>query len=169
MPKNWRPVFCLWSFAYLPILVLRCPVVSMAMGEPAGRSRRNSRNASRSCGTRIAGWARPHSSTADGLHPGESFFRRSASVAQSAKTSYDRLIRGPDEFRRFVRYVSQNLIRANLRNWRWVWVRSQMYHRRPAGTTRSRQGTRATAEGPVSSYLSELKLEKADHFRESAW
>ncbi len=35
---------------------------------------------------------------------------------------YDRLVRDGQEFRRFVNYVVENPIRANLKNWRWLWV-----------------------------------------------
>ncbi len=38
---------------------------------------------------------------------------------------YDRLVRNAEERNRFVRYVADNPARANLRNWRWVWVRSK--------------------------------------------
>lgn len=38
---------------------------------------------------------------------------------------YDRLVRNAEERNRFVRYVADNPARANLRNWTWVWVRSE--------------------------------------------
>jgi len=38
---------------------------------------------------------------------------------------YDHLIRGEEEFERAVRYVAENPIKANLRQWKWVWVRGR--------------------------------------------
>ena len=38
---------------------------------------------------------------------------------------YDHLIRGEEEFERAVRYVAENPAKANLRHWRWVWVRGR--------------------------------------------
>ncbi len=38
---------------------------------------------------------------------------------------YDHLIRGEEEFERAVRYVAENPAKANLRHWKWVWVRGR--------------------------------------------
>ncbi len=38
---------------------------------------------------------------------------------------YDRLVRNAEEFHRFIHYVADNPIRAKLKNWRWVWIRSE--------------------------------------------
>jgi menaquinone-specific isochorismate synthase len=38
---------------------------------------------------------------------------------------YDHLIRGEEEFGRAVRYVAENPAKANLKHWRWVWVRGR--------------------------------------------
>jgi REP element-mobilizing transposase RayT len=38
---------------------------------------------------------------------------------------YDHLIRGEEEFERAVRYVAENPDKANLKHWRWVWVRGR--------------------------------------------
>jgi REP element-mobilizing transposase RayT len=38
---------------------------------------------------------------------------------------YDHLIRSEEEFGRAVRYVAENPAKANLRNWKWVWVRGR--------------------------------------------
>ena len=38
---------------------------------------------------------------------------------------YDHLIRGEEEFEHAVRYVAENPAKANLRNWKWVWVRGR--------------------------------------------
>jgi menaquinone-specific isochorismate synthase len=38
---------------------------------------------------------------------------------------YDHLIRGEEEFGRAVRYVAENPAKANLRHWKWVWVRGR--------------------------------------------
>jgi hypothetical protein len=35
---------------------------------------------------------------------------------------YDHLIRGDEEFERAVRYVAENPLKANLKDWKWVWV-----------------------------------------------
>ena len=38
---------------------------------------------------------------------------------------YDHLIRGEEEFERAIRYVAENPAKANLRHWKWVWVRGR--------------------------------------------
>jgi len=38
---------------------------------------------------------------------------------------YDHLIRGEEELERAVRYVAENPAKANLKGWRWVWVRGR--------------------------------------------
>jgi REP element-mobilizing transposase RayT len=38
---------------------------------------------------------------------------------------YDHLIRGEEGFERAVRYVAENPSKANLRHWKWVWVRGR--------------------------------------------
>jgi menaquinone-specific isochorismate synthase len=38
---------------------------------------------------------------------------------------YDHLIRSEEEFERAVRYVAENPAEANLKHWKWVWVRGR--------------------------------------------
>lgn len=38
---------------------------------------------------------------------------------------YDHLIRNEQEFERAIRYVAENPAKANLRGWKWVWVRGR--------------------------------------------
>jgi hypothetical protein len=38
---------------------------------------------------------------------------------------YDHLIRGEEEFKRAIRYVPENPVKANLSGWMWVWVRGR--------------------------------------------
>jgi len=38
---------------------------------------------------------------------------------------YDHLIRDEEEFERAIRYVAENPAKANLRHWKWVWVRGR--------------------------------------------
>jgi len=54
---------------------------------------------------------------------------------------YDHLIRGEGEFERAVRYVAENPVKANLKDWKWVWVRG----RDARGTAAENGG--ATAKG----------------------
>ncbi|MFZ0300270.1 MAG: transposase [Candidatus Sulfotelmatobacter sp.] len=41
---------------------------------------------------------------------------------------YDHLIRGEEEFERAIRYVAENPAKANLRHWKWIWVRGRDAH-----------------------------------------
>jgi REP element-mobilizing transposase RayT len=38
---------------------------------------------------------------------------------------FDHLIRNEEEFERAVRYIAENPVKANLKDWRWVWVRGR--------------------------------------------
>lgn len=38
---------------------------------------------------------------------------------------YDHLIRNDQEFERAIRYVAENPAKANLRGWKWLWVRGR--------------------------------------------
>jgi REP element-mobilizing transposase RayT len=55
---------------------------------------------------------------------------------------YDHLIRGEEEFERAVRYVAENPAKANLKHWKWVWVRG-----RDARATAAGDGGATTALG----------------------
>lgn len=65
------------------------------------------------------------------LHSWKSFTANRANAILGAtgefwqREYYDRLIRNAAEFARFVRYVADNPVRADLANWRWVWVRAE--------------------------------------------
>ncbi len=41
---------------------------------------------------------------------------------------YDHLIRNEEEFERAIRYVSDNPVKAQLKNWKWVWVGGRDAH-----------------------------------------
>jgi len=55
---------------------------------------------------------------------------------------YDHLIRGEEEFERAMRYVAENPEKANLKNWKWVWVRG-----RDARATAAEDGGATNARG----------------------
>ena len=41
---------------------------------------------------------------------------------------YDHLIRSQEEFQRSLRYVSENPVKAQLKDWKWVWVAGRDAH-----------------------------------------
>jgi len=65
------------------------------------------------------------------VHSWKSFSAKSANRILGAhgafwqREYYDHLIRGEEEFERAVRYVAENPAKANLRHWKWVWVRGR--------------------------------------------
>jgi hypothetical protein len=62
-------------------------------------------------------------------------------VEPSGRGNYDHLIRGEEEFERAVHYVVENPEKANLKAWKWVWVRGRDAHATAAedgGTTKAR-------------------------------
>jgi len=83
----------------------------------------------------------PGEELASVLHSWKSFSAKQANrilVAHGAfwqREYYDHLIRGEEEFERAVRYVVENPVKANLKNWQWVWV-----HERNASATAAEDG-----------------------------
>jgi REP element-mobilizing transposase RayT len=65
------------------------------------------------------------------VHSWKSFSAKQANRMLGSKRAfwqreyYDHLIRGEEEFERAVRYVAENPSKANLKNWKWVWVRGR--------------------------------------------
>ena len=65
------------------------------------------------------------------VHSWKSFSAKQANRVLGARGAfwqteyYDHLIRGEEEFERAVRYVAENPAKANLKHWKWVWVRGR--------------------------------------------
>jgi hypothetical protein len=65
------------------------------------------------------------------VHSWKSFSAKSANRILGRKGPfwqqeyYDHLVRDQSELERAIRYVGQNPAKANLKNWKWVWVCGQ--------------------------------------------
>jgi len=73
----------------------------------------------------------PGHSLADTIHSWKSFSAKQANRVLGThgafwqREYYDHLIRSEEEFEHAVRYVAENPAKANLKHWKWVWVRGR--------------------------------------------
>ncbi len=81
----------------------------------------------------------PGQTLATVLHSWKSFTAKRANLilglhgAFWQREYYDHLLRNEEELERVVRYVADNPAKANLKDWKWVWVCGRDAHTTAAG------------------------------------